>query len=111
MCLNLHPDMGLTSTGLEISSTVRLILQVLYFKQSTGLNLHFFVHTEKNTDIHKYDPWIILTIKLESRRMNSLIWLIWFGFLGDPFFRQTFLPLELGMGHFFKQQALVHVRA
>lgn len=71
MCLNLHPDMGLTSTGLEISSTVRRTLQALYFKQSTGLNLHCFVHTEKNTDMHKHDPWIILTIQLESRRINS----------------------------------------
>lgn len=64
-------SMGLTSTGLEISPTVRHTLQALYFKQSTGLNLDCFVHTEKITDIHKHDPWIIQTIQFEPRRMNS----------------------------------------
>lgn len=99
--------MGLTSTGLEISPAVRYtcMLQVLCFNKNIGLNLDGIVNAERFIDTHKHDPCIFLTVKFEFIRMNS--WLIWSGFFEALFFRQSFLTLELGMGHFFRHQTLV----
>lgn len=103
MCLNLHPDTALTTTGLKISPIVRRTLQVLCFKHCFGLHLDCSVHVGRSLDTLEHDPWIILTINLHFK--NKLTGLIQFGFLGSLLFQGSFLPLDQGMGHLVKHQA------